>query len=281
MGKYIWIFKTVVLLVLSVVVLAPAAYLSYELFVKPNELPPEEASVSASPTPDPSVPELEKALALRKENKPAEAQLALQRFLDNYPFSTRLDDARKALGEVNVEIFFSPIPSPDKIRYQVQRGDALAKIEHKLKVPRELLMRCNRLENPRRLSIGQVLYVPRSEFTVLVERKRRIVTLFNSSRFFKQYTPLQWGAPEPKKGVAPAPLSAQVRQILAWRDGERVSFDAKDYAGNAYWIELSARGFTFYSEEGPKPPKGGIAFPAKEMEELSTLLGKSVPVSIQ
>ena len=280
MRKYLWIFKTLTILGLCVAIFGPAAYFSYELFVKPYQIPPEEAHGMAEAPPDLSLPELEKALDLKKKNKLLEARLALEAFIDQYPFSTRLEDAKDALGKVNADIFFSSIPAPEKIRYEVKKGDALVKIERKLNTTRELLMRCNNLDDPRRLSVGQVLYVSQVDFSVSIDRKKRLVTLLNQSRFFKQYKPRQWHAPEPKKGEAATVITAKVRDKIAWYQGARVAFGSKEYAGSTKWVELTAKGFTFYSEEGPAPG-AGIAFSVEDMEELSTLLGKNVPVSIQ
>jgi len=279
-GKYLWIVKTLVILGLCAVIFIPAAYFSYELFIRPNQIPPEEAQAAATPPPDPSLPELEKALDIKGKRNLLEARTALEEFLENYPYSTRLGDAEKALGQVNTDIFFSAIPAPEKTRYEVKKGDALEKIERKLKTTRELLMRCNNLEDPRRLSVGQVLFVNEADFSLLIDRKSQTVTIFNHTRFFKKYTPLEWHTPAPRKGAAQVPISAKVRDKVAWYNGVRVLFGSREYASSTRWVDFTVKGFTFYSEEGPKPT-GGIVFSAGDMEELSTLLGKNVPVSIQ
>ncbi len=281
MRKLIWIFKALVILGLTVAIFGSAAYFAYQLFVVPNRIPPEEAlGGPPTPPPDPSLPELKKLLALYKEGKLAEAQSGLLLFLDRYPYSTRLDDAKAALGEINITLFFTPGPGPYKVRYEVVRGDALAKIERKLKSTRDLIMRCNGLTDPRRLSIGQVLYVPQVQFALTIDRKRETATLTNHHRFFKEYKARAWEAPEAKPGAAP--LTTRVRDLFAWHDGRRVVPTSPEYEGSARWVEFATRGFTFYTEGGPKPPGGGgIAFSQKEMEELSTLLRKNDPVSIQ
>ncbi len=283
MRKLIWIFKALVILGLSVAIFGSAGYFAYQLFVVPNRIPPEEAlGGPPTPPPDPSLPELKKLLALHKEGKLAEAQSGLLLFLDRYPYSTGLDAAKAALGEINVSLFFTPGPGPYKVRYEVVRGDALAKIERKLKSTQDLIMRCNNLTDPRRLSVGQVLYVPQVQFALTIDRKRQTVTLTNHHRFFKEYKALSWAAPAPQGNGPAAPVASKVRDVLAWQEGRRVLPTSADYQGSARWVDLTTRGFTFYTEGGPKPPGGGgIAFTQKEMEELSTLLRKNDPVSIQ
>ncbi len=281
MGKLIWILKTLVILVLAVAIFGSAGYFAFELFIQPNRIPPEEALHGPpTPPPDPSLPELDKALKLKAQHKQVEARLALEAFLDNYPYSTKLAEARKALGQINVDIFFSATASPEKIRYEVRPGAALAKIERKLKTTRELLMRSNNLDDPTRLRIGQVLYVSQPEFSIVLDRKLHTLTLLNHHRFFKEYAAVDWGAPPAKKGMEKVPIAAKVSEKIAWRDGARVAFGTREYAGSDRWVGTTVKGYTFYTQGGKKPPSG-IGFAPDDMEELSTLLSKNVPVSIQ
>jgi LysM repeat protein len=280
-GKIIWITKALVILVLSTVIFGSAGYFAYQLFIEPNRMPPEEAAYRAPPPPpDPSLPDLAKAIGLQKERKWVEARSALEAFLINFPYSTKLQEAKTALGQVNIDIFFSSVPAPEKIRYEVKKGDALAKIERKLKISREVLMRCNNLDDPRRLSIGQILYISPSEFSVVISRKEHTLTLLNHYRFFKEYKAVSWNAPAPRKGMEKVPLEAKVRGKMAWSNDGLVSFGSKEYAESARWVETTLKGFTLYTEGGRKP-EGGIGFSPEEMQELSTLLTKNVPVSIQ
>ena len=265
---------------LAVAIFGSAGWFAYQLFVKPGQLAREDAISGQAPPPDPSLPALGKALDLQKQRKLVEARAALELFLANYPYSTKLKEAKAALGAVNTDIFFSAIPSPDKIRYEVRSGDALAKIEHKLKTTRELLMRCNNLDDPTRLRIGQVLLVNQPDFAVVLDRKEHTLTLMNHGKFFKQYSVASWNAPPLKKGMEAVAVAAKVGDKIAWRAGARVAFGTKEYEGSERWVELSAKGYTLYTEGGQKP-NAGIAFAPDDMEELSTLLSKNVPVTLQ
>ena len=281
LGKLVWIAKTLVILGLAFVIFGSAGWFAYQLFVKPQQIPPEERNAGPpTPPPDPSLPELEKALKLKQEHKLVEARTALESFLDNYPFSSKIREARAALGTVNTDIFFSATPAPEKLRYEIRSGDALAKIERKLKTTRELLMRSNNLDDPTRLRIGQVLMVSQPEFSVVVSRKEHVVVLLNHSKFFKEYKATTWNAPAPKKGTEKIPINAKVNEKIAWRGGARVAFGSKEYTGSDRWVDLNAKGFTFYTDGGQKPT-AGIGFAPEDMEELSTLLSRNVPVLIQ
>jgi hypothetical protein len=281
--RFSWILKGVVLLALAGAVFGTAGWFGFQLFIKPHQIPPEElVGGKLAPPPDLSIPEFEKAMKVKESRQPLAAREALEKFTENFPFSSKLGEARKALGEVNADIFFSTIEAPEKIRYEVRPGDALNKIERKFKTSGEVLMRCNNLDDPRRLRVGQVLMISQPDFALVIERKTHAVTLLNKGKFFKSYAASTWTAPIPKKGMEKVEIAAKVKGKTAWANGAPVNFGSKDYAGSVRWVELTARNFTLYSDSasGPKPP-GGIGLPPEEMEELSTLLGRGVPVTIR
>ncbi len=275
------IFKTLTILGLSTAVFGSAGWFGYQLIVKPQQAPPGElAAGKSAPPPDPSLPDFEKTMKVASGRDLVKTRDALERFIENYPFSTKLDETRKALGKVNSDIFFSTVDSPDKVRYEIRSGDALGKIERKLKTTGELIMRCNNLDDPRRLRIGQVLLVTPADFSVTVDRKTRVVTLFNQGKFFREYAAQSWNVPAPKKGTEKQPIAAKVTRKMAWRDGNPVNFPAKEYMGSDRWVETSAKGYAFFTEGGQKPVYG-IGIAPDEMEEISTLLKQGVPVNIK
>ncbi len=276
--------KALIILILFVAVFGSAAYFGYDIFVKPKKLLKEEiAQGPLPPPPDPSVAEFEKCIQLKQAGKLIDAQKALEHFIDDNPSSTKIDDARDALGEVNIDLFFSKTPSPDKEQYVVQRGDALAKIQHKLKTTAEQIMKQNNLDDPRKLQVGQVLVVSHPEFSVIIARKEQKVVVLNRQKFFKQYKVKSWNAPMATTPKPAPPQKGKVVEIIAWKSGQRVAFGTRDYAGSPRWISLSIPGFTLYTdpEEGGEKAPSGLALGAEEMQELSTLLARGVPVTIE
>jgi len=276
-----WIIKGLFLLVLGTVVFGTAGWFGYQLIIVPRQVPPQQlVNGKPAPPPDPSLPDFEKAMQVKASHQPVAAREALEQFIQNYPFSTKLGEARKALGAVNSDIFFSSIPAPEKIRYEVRSGDALAKIERKLKTSGELLMRCNNLDDPRRLRVGQVLMVTPTDFSAFINRKEHTVLLLNKGKFFKEYTAASWNAPAVKKGTEKIAIPAKVSKKEAWSNGVPVAFGSKEYAESARWVELTVKGYTLYTEGGQKPTSG-IGMSPEDMEELSTLLNKGMPVVIR
>jgi LysM repeat protein len=276
--------KALIILILCAAIFGGAAYFGYDIFVKPKKLAEAEKNEPPPPPPpDPTLPEFEKAMALARQGKPVEGRSALEQFLENYPYSSKIDEVQTMLGEINIALFFSSEPTPEKEAYVIKPGDALAKIERKLKVPAELIMRTNNLTDPTKLQIGDMLYVAHPQFTVQINRKEKTITLLNHGKFFKKYRPKTWNIPPVKKMV---PITAKVTDKIAWRNGQRVAFGARDYIGSARWIVTNASHYTIYAEPQPgdpptqKPPTG-ISLDPSEAEELATLLNRNTPVLIQ
>lgn len=275
--------KALVIIVLALAVFSAAGYFIYDIVVKPHRQAQQEIAQPAAPPPDPSLPEFEKVRATVKTGSPVEARDALERFVTDYPFSGKLTEAKDLLGEVNSDIFFSTTPAPDKKEYIVKSGDALAKITKKFKTTAELIMRQNNLLDPTKLQIGQMLLISEPAFSLVIERKEKRVILFNHGTFFKQYKPRTWEIPAARGG----PVKTTVSETIAWRNGERVAFGTKEFAGSQRWITLAAAGYTLYAEpaadagdKATKPP-GGIGLDPAQAEELATLVGRGVPVVIQ
>src|SRR5207249_10787967 len=191
---------------------------------------------------DLTVPEFEEAAKLRQDGKIPEARAALTAFIQEYPNSPPADEAKDLLGEVNVVILLSRTPSPEKQEYIVKPGDVLAKVARKVKSTPELIMRMNNLSGTM-LHIGDRLLVSHPEFSIVIQRKAKLVVLLEHGAFFKQYHVRD----EKLAAKQPPKVTTTVAETMAWRDGKRVGFGSKDYIGSTRWIRLGAPAYTLYS----------------------------------
>ena len=275
------ILKTLVILALTAIVFGGGAYFTYRLFIEPTQiLKNESAFGSPTPPPDMTIPEYERCLQLKNDHQWQDARAAYEHFLETYPASTKLDAAKDDLGEINVIIYFSGGPAPDKDGYVIKPGDTLARIERKLKAPGDVIMRSNNISDPRRLRVGDTLYVSHPDFTLVIDRKTQIVTLYNHARFFKQYHPTGWTAP-PLKGNPP-PVAGKVLEVASFRNGQRVAFGSRDFDQSSHRVQIAPPGYTLYTDpaQGGEKAGAGIALSASDMDELSALLTKGVQVTI-
>jgi hypothetical protein len=275
-----WLFA----LLLALVIFGSAAWFGYNLFVKEEIAVKKEqrGEVPPAPTPDISLPEFQAAAKLRQDGKLTEARDALITFIQKYPAGLHVEGAKDLLGEVNIDIFLSRYPSPEKTEYVVQSGDVLVKIARKLKTTPELIMRMNNLSGTM-LHIGEHLLVSHPDFSIVIQRKAKLVVLLNHGVFFKQYHVLE----EKLSPKQPPKVATKVAEIMAWKDGKRIGLGSKDYMSSTRWIRLGSAAYTLYSTADSAhpnltqpPPPVGLGLAASDVEELSSLVNNRTPVTI-
>jgi LysM repeat protein len=275
-----WLFA----LLLAILIFGGAAWFGYNFVFKQDiEVRKEQrGEVTPEPRPDLSLPEFQAAAQLRQDGKLPEARGALTAFIQKYPASQHVEEAKDLLGEVNIDVFLSRTPSPEKEEYIVKPGDVLQKIAHKVKSTPELIMRMNNLSGTM-LHIGEHLLISHPDFSIVVQRKPQALVLLDHGTFFKQYHVREEKLP-PKQ---PAKVVTKVAEVMAWKDGKRVGFGTKDYAGSTRWIRLAALAYTIYSlpdnahpNLDQPPPPLGLGLAAADVEELCSLVNNHTPVTI-
>jgi hypothetical protein len=281
--------KALIILFLTIAVFGGAALVGYKVFVQPQiALKQEKSQPPPPPPPDPTVPEFNKCVAIRKNGKVVEARDAFYAFIERYPESTKIEDAKNLLGDLNTDILLSTMAAPEKQVYIVQKGDVITRVAGKLKTTGELLVRANNLQGPM-LRIGQKLTVGPGDFTLVISRKADKVIVLNKGKFFKQYAILEWPPSHAKKPTtAKAPPAAKivgkVTDKISWLNGTRVTFMEKGYINSTHWIQINISGCTLHSvaeEGGQKPPGGGIRLTPDALDELDAMLAKGDPVTLE
>src|SRR5205823_1998356 len=252
-----WLF----VLFLAIIIFGGAAWFGYNFVFKEDIQVRKEQRGEVTPEPriDLTVPEFEEAAKLRQDGKIPEARAALTGFIQKYPTGLHVEEAKDLLGEINVDILLSRTPSPEKEEYIVRPGDVLAKIAHKSKSTPELIMRMSNL-NGTMLRVGKRLLISHPDFSLVVQRKAKLVVLLDKGAFFKQYHDQEVKQPGKQSGRNVTKLS----EVMAWRGGKRVGFGTKEFIGSTRWIRLAAPGYILYSVadaahpnlDQPPPPTG-------------------------
>jgi LysM repeat protein len=282
--------KALIILFLTIVVFGGAALVGYKFFIQPQIALKKEKDLPPPPAPpDPTVPEYNKCVAIRKSGKVVEARDALYSFIEHYPESSKIDDAKNLLGDLNTDIILSTMAAPEKEVYIVQKGDVIGRVAGRLKTTGELLMRSNNLQGPM-LRIGQKLTVSPADFSLVISRKKEKVTVLNKGRFFKQYPILEW-PPDFAKKVGPTikvtaadKKAGKVTDKISWLNGTRVTFMEKGYMNSTHWIQINIKGCTLHSvaeEKGQKPTGGGIRLTPDALDELDAILAKGDAVTLE
>jgi len=206
-----WLFA----LLLALAIFGGAAYFAYNVLFKQEIAVQKEqrGEIPATPVPDLSLPEFQEAAKLRQEGNLVEARNALFAFIQKYPNGQHFEEAKDLLGAVNIDILFSPLPSPEKKEYIVKKGDVIARVAQKMKSTPELIMRTNNM-NGTMLHIGERLLISNPDFSLFIQTKQKLILLINHGQFFKQYHVQEMKLP-PKQ--PPKPLHGTFGRPVAAR----------------------------------------------------------------
>lgn len=282
--------KALIILFLTIAIFGGAALVGYKMFVQPQiALKKEKDLPPMPPPPDPTIPEFTKAVAVRKSGKVVEARDALYSFIEHYPESTKIEEAKNLLGDLNTDIILSTMAAPEKQVYTVQKGDVIGRVASRNKTTGELLMRANNLQGPM-LRIGQRLTISPVDFSLVISRKQEKVIVLNKGRFFKQYPVLEWPPAYAKKTGPTIKVTAadkkagKVTDKISWLNGTRVTFMEKGYLNSTHWIQINIKECTLHSvaeEHGQKPPGGGIRLTPDALDELDAILAKGDAVTLE
>lgn len=114
---------------------------------------------------------------------------ARQAYLDAWhaqPAPEIRDQVEQRLGQINLDLLFSPQPYGADEIYVIQRGDTLDRLGRRFGVSPTLLERVNGL-NPRNLTIGRRIKIPRHAFRVEVYKDSFQLVVFDGADFFVGY----------------------------------------------------------------------------------------------
>lgn len=278
---------------MAAAVFGGGGFYTYKLFLKPEIDLKREKESPVPPPPafvDTTVGEFTKCVQVEEAGDPLAARSAYTDFLNNYPDSSKVEDAKFRLGAIQLKLLFAPRLTPGKQAYVVKQGDVINKLSHRLKVSPELLMTMNQLESSN-LRVGQRLLYVTSDFSVTVDRTAGKVVVFKGKEFFAQAPILAFlgnAKPQPpKKGQGvPQPVSAKVMDKPGFREGQRLAVTDKGYREALHWIVIQPGGHTIYAEPGEgtenvSRPSSGYGLEPETVRLLSALLRKNDAVSIR
>lgn len=212
------------------------------------------------------------ALALLGKGELISARDRLLYLMRYFPESATCAEAKRIVGEVNLDLLLSRIPIPGKIDHKVRRGEALVTIAGRNQTTIDYIMRANG-KTSEFIFPDEVLTVYPLNFRVEIDLKAGTVTVFDGDAFFKEYAILDRNLPADMR----APVATTVSERVAWRGDEPVNFTHPGYMGCAKWIRTGKIGL-FLRQADPGRDGGGESRPFgvmvanPDLEELYTIL---------
>ncbi len=221
-----------------------AAFYIYDKVLKPEKLIQQEMAVLKKgnlPRIDPGVKRFEAAIELIRKTQIQEGREALYKLVQQFPDSSTCAEAKRIIGEINLDELFSPDPRSGRKDYIVQPGDSLALIASRQGTTMDMLIRLNGLMGTV-LQPGDHLSIVALDFSIDVDVSSQAVTLYRNlggkRYFFKEYQADGLRLPP---GIKP-PLEVEVRGKAALVDGKSVLSTDPRYVEADKWLPAAKVG---------------------------------------
>ena len=152
--------------------------------------------------------------------------------------------AEARLGDVDVELSFSPREMEGKIDYAIASGDSLKKIANRHGTTVDLIVKGNSVPNPDRVQVGDRLRIlDKQVFEISVSKSRNDLLVTLNGKFFKRY---KVGTGKfAKTPVGTFEITDKITEPPWWKpDGKVVPFGDKENILGTRWMAIAATGDT-------------------------------------
>lgn len=207
---------------------------------------------------------------LIEEGELVSARDRLLYLMQYFPESKTYDEAKRIVGEINMDLLLSKIPMERKTTHTVSRGEALVTIARRSETTIDYIMRAN--------AKTTALIYPDEELTVFpldyrteIDLEAGKVTVFDEDKFFKEYDIVDTHLPP---GLS-SPVSTSISEKVAWHVDRPINFTDKNYLDCSKWVRTGKIGLFIRQDDKEKSGDSrpfGVMVAKSDMEELFTIL---------
>lgn len=129
---------------------------------------------------------LEEAAQYEAKGDKLKLKEAYTKIVTDYPEYDKVAETQDKLGNLNLSIIVSNIPTPQTVSHQVVPGDSLGKLAKQYNTTKELIKESNGLKSDV-IRVGQNLRIWNAPFEVLVNKSQNILTLKSGNEVVKIY----------------------------------------------------------------------------------------------
>ncbi|MFT5499349.1 MAG: LysM repeat protein [Kiritimatiellia bacterium] len=191
------------------------------------------------------------------------------------------------LGNLNVEMLFSPVPMEEKVDYTIKSGDIIGKLALTYKTTSELITKGNNIRDARRIRVGDNLRIFNGTFKILVDKSDNTLLVTLNDRFFKRY---RVGTGEfNKTPVGSFKVKDRIVEPDWWQpNGQKISYGDPEHLIGTRWLGLNIRGYGIHGIRadyadtiGKQMSAGCIRMLNAEVEEIHIYTPTETEVVIQ
>ncbi len=225
---------------------------------------------------DPGEKAFQKAHELLALGKLPEAREKLTAIVNVFPTSSSAPIARRIVGEINLDEILSTSHMEGKQIHTVKRGDSYFGIAARYHTTIGCMMHLNSMMELRGIQPGDEIIVMPLDFRLLIEPKRKSLSLWDGGRFITEYPALSMS------GVPTTPQRGVISSEIAELDGKRVLPQSKNYFSANKLIQIKKPAIHIRGWDGAEEkPAGGILLRPGDMEEISLLTRPGNEVEIR
>lgn len=220
------------------------AYYIYDKILQPEKaIQAEMAGMKKSDMPriDPGAKRFEVAVEQIKQGRITEGRELLYKMLQQFPDSATCPEAKRIIGEINLDELYSANHKVGKKDYIVQPGDSLALIASRQGTNMDMIVRLNGLMGIT-LQPGDHLTLVPLDFSIDVDVSSKTVTLYRNSGgkryFFKEYLAVDIRLPPSMR----VPVEMEIKGKSAVADGKSVLSTDPRYVDAEKWLPGSRTG---------------------------------------
>jgi hypothetical protein len=215
---------------------------------------------------DPGEKAFQKAHELLALGKLPEAREKLTAIVNVFPGSASAPVARRIVGEMNLDEILSTSHMQGKQVHVVKRGDSFLGIAAKYNTTIDCMVHLNSMMELRSLQPGDELVVMPLEFRLLVEPRRKAISLWEGGRFVREYPVLHIGT------IPASAKRSTISSKTADFEGKRVQSHTKEYRAAHKVMQVAKPPLQIRAWDGKdEKPAGGILLRPQDMEEISLL----------
>lgn len=212
----------------------------------------------------------DQAIGLMKEGELVSARDRLLYLMKYFPESSTFDEAKRIVGELNLDLLLSRIPQPGKAIHTVRRGEALVTIARNNDTTIDYIMRTNGKSTSLIYPDEELIVYPLN-FRVEIDLSKDLVTIYDGEIFFKEYVILDRNLPPDLA----APISTTIKEKVAWHGDRPINFTDENYMDCSKWIRTGKIGL-FLRGKGEESAEDarifGVMLSRSDLEEIFTIL---------
>lgn len=229
------------------------------------EITTDEAEV---PEIDPGQPLYAKATEHLAMGHMREAREMLHDLVSRFPRSSTSNEARKILGEMNLDDCLSNRTAMGKSTYRVKPGDSYLAIASREGTSLENMMHINAMLEMRGLRPGDELILMPLDFHLVIDTNRKVLSISREDAFLCEFPILSL-----PPSAAKLSGKNEIASKSAEADGKRILPGTSGYVDAAKIIMLKSPAIRLQGEvENVEPPPGAIVLNRPDMETLNLLV---------